>query len=79
VVAINGFKRINNHVLNNALNTAVIQNRILISIFKILKMIIEKIADETMNIALKILFAATTRARCDFGAYACIMAYRGTI
>jgi hypothetical protein len=45
-----------------ALKTAVIIKRILMSIFKILKIIIENTADDTINTAFKILFAATTRA-----------------
>ena len=56
-----------NQIENIALKIAVIQNRILISMFKILNTIIENIAEVTMKIAFKILFAATTRARCEQG------------
>ncbi len=48
--------------VNTALNMAVIINNILMSIFKILKMTIEKMAELTINAAFKILLAATTRA-----------------
>ena len=68
VEAVNGLSRKSSHILKIALSIAVIQNSILISIFKILKMIIEKTAEQTMKMALKILLAATTRARCDLGA-----------
>jgi hypothetical protein len=61
------------------LKTAVIQKSILRSNFKTLKMIIENIAEDTMKTAFKMLFAATTRARCERGECACIMAYSGTI
>ena len=50
-----------------ALNTAVMLKSILISIFKTLKMIIENIAEDTINTAFNMLFAATTRARCERG------------
>ena len=36
-------------------------------------------AEDTMKTAFRILFAATTRARCERGECACIMAYSGTI
>ena len=65
--------------MNNALRIAVILNNIFISILRTLKIKIENIAEDTMNTAFKMLFAATTRARCDRGEYACIMAYKGTI